>query len=128
LRKENQNQEFRRKLKGYFDTLYQCSYEDLEKVAAEVGRAILGLLADHDKEAKAVDERFIKKHLGTLGLSVLTAGVTFMAWLDPFLGRAEGVVPILAKLGKDLTDERKERERMSQSLIGMLSEAQKVGR
>lgn len=126
LRMENQNHEFRRKLKQYFDTLYTCNYDDLDKVAAEVGRAISVLLTEHDKAAKDLDEKFLKKHLGTLGLSVLTAGTALAAWLDPFAG-AEGVIPLLAKLGMDLTDERKEGEKLSKSLVGILSEAQKSG-
>lgn len=124
LREENQNEEFRRKLSGYLSNLSETDVGDMDRVAAETIRGIAGLLAEHNKEAQRIDSQYQKKHAGTLGTTILTAGVSLYSWLAPLLG-AEALLAPTVKLAADLYNEFRERQKQSRSLTGVLSEAKR---
>jgi hypothetical protein len=124
MRMENLNVEFRTRLRAYTDELGNSTYEDLNKVAANVGSGLADLIDEHEKTAKEIAEKYYKKHLETLGLSILTAGAILIPWLDPFFA-ASGVIPTAAKLIADLHNEKSANDQLSHSLTGILSEASK---
>jgi hypothetical protein len=124
LREENQNETFRRRLSSYVTELSESQLDDLDRVAAEVTRGIAALLAEHDKEAKRIDEEYDKKHVATIVGSILTTGAAFYPWLAPFLGSAALLVPV-GKAAIDFYNKFQDRQTLARSLTGTLSHAQK---
>jgi hypothetical protein len=124
LREENQNEELRRRLSSYVEELSESQLEDLDRVAAEVTRGIASLLAEHDREAKRINEEYDKKHTATIGVSILTAGVAFYPWLAPLLSTSALLAPV-GKATLDFYNKFRDRQTLSRSLTGVLSQAKK---
>jgi hypothetical protein len=124
LREENQNETFRRRLSSYVTELSESQLDDLDRVAAEVTRGIAALLAEHDKEAKRIDEEYDKKHVATIVGSTLTTAAAFYPWLAPLLGSAALLVPV-GKAAIDFYNKFQDRQTLARSLTGTLSHAQK---
>ncbi len=123
LREEGCNNEFRKELSIFTSELHSSSYENLDKVTNSVIRSLQSLLDKHDKEARRIEDDYFNKHLKTLEMTVLTGAALFMPSLDPLLGLAP-----LAPLGKvavDVWGQIKDENKLSQSLIGILSQAAK---
>jgi hypothetical protein len=122
LRAENCNEIFRKKLVEYFDALSNANFEEIDSIAAEVGRAILSLISEHDKEAKRIAEEYLKKHTLTLGIAILTLGVQLFPWLTPFLGSFSVLGPI-GKYAYDKFSQYRDSKLLKNSLFGVLSHA-----
>jgi hypothetical protein len=100
---------------------------DVDRVAVEVIRGIASLLAEHDKEARRINEEYDKKHEMTIAGSLLTVGVSFYTWLTPLLGTSA----TLASMGKaafDFYNKFRDRRTLTRSLTGVLSEAKNSSR
>lgn len=122
LRTENCNEVFRKKLVEYFDALSNASFEEIDNVAADVGRAILSLISAHDKEAKRISEKYLRKHTLTLEIAVLTLGVQLFPWLVPYLGSFSVLGPI-GKYAYDKLNQYRDNKVLKDSLFGVLSHA-----
>lgn len=122
LRAENCNEVFRKKLVEYFDTLSNANFEEINNVAAEIGRAILSLISEHNKEAKKIAEKYIRKHTLTLGITILTLGVQLFPWLAPYLGSLSALGPI-GKYAYDKLNQYRDNKLFKDSLFGVLSHA-----
>ncbi len=121
LREDGCNEEFRQQLSLYTNELHNSTYKDLDQVSNYVMRGIQSLLDKHDREAHRIEEEYLEKHLATLGTSILTLASSFIPSLDPLFGLA-ALAP-LGKAASDLWSQLKDETRLSESLIGMLSQA-----
>lgn len=81
-------------MSSYITELSESQLDDLDRVGAEVTRGIAALVAEHDKEAKRIDEEYDKKHVQTIVGSTLTAGAAFYPWVAPLLSSAALLVPV----------------------------------
>jgi hypothetical protein len=124
LRQENKNEDFRRHLSTYLDQLSEAQLEDIDRVAAEVTRGIASLFAQHNQEAKRIEEEYRRKHTHTLGFTILTAGASMYPWIAPFLGLSAALAP-MGKLAFDLYEEYFAHKKLNRSLAGVLSQASK---
>jgi hypothetical protein len=125
LRQRNENEEFRNRIKGFTSALHESTIEDIDRVAAEVGRGIAALLSDHKKKVRAIREKYEQSYakLAVAGLGAwITLAATFMPSLAPFLS----AIPALGLAGKyalDKTGEMVEKRQASRSLTGVLATA-----
>jgi hypothetical protein len=125
LRERNENEEFRKRISGFTSALHESAVEDIDRVAAEVGRGIAALLADHRNKVRAIQQKYEQTYakLAVAGLGAwITLAATFMPALAPFLG----AVPALGLAGKyalDKTGEITERRQAAKSLTGVLAAA-----
>lgn len=122
LRQDNCNEDFRKQIKEYFDTIENTRFDEINKVVPEVGRAISSLLTDHDKKAKLIIDKYERKYAITLGASVLTLGVDFCAFLAPHIGTFTTLGPI-GKLVVDGYNHYRDYKLLKNSLFGVLSSA-----
>lgn len=120
LRAENCNEMFRKKLTEYFTTLSNVNFENLNNVAAEIGRAICSLISEHDKETQKIEEKYFRKHTQTLGISILTLGVQMFPWLAPYLGTLTALGPI-SKYAYDKFNQYRDKKLLKESFFGVLS-------
>jgi hypothetical protein len=130
LRQNNENEAFRRHLKELSVTLHDSTVSDLSRVVPEVVRGLSGLLAEHQKRVREVEEEYQRRHAKTGVASLITAVATFAPVLAPVLGIVPGTAAALvlaAKYGSDKIDERAALRQLSQSLFGILGAAQKEG-
>ena len=129
LRADNENDHFRRELDGFIKELHESQIGDVEKVSAELSRRLGGLIAEHQKRVREIEERYSAKHKATGALVVATAAATFLPVLAPFLGLAAGAAGALgaaAKYGKDKLEEGVDRRQLSNSLLGVLANSKKT--
>ena len=122
LRAENCNEVFRKKLVECFSTLSNANFEEINSVAAEVGRAIMSLISEHDREAKRIAEKYVRKNTLTLGIAVLTLGVQFFPWLAPYLGNLSAC-GVITKYAYDKLNQYRDSKLLGDSLFGVLSHA-----
>jgi hypothetical protein len=125
LRQRNENEEFRKRISGFTSALHESAVDDLDRVAAEVGRGIAALLSDHRNKVRAIQEKYEQSYakLAVAGLGAwITLAATFLPALAPFLS----AVPALGLAGKyalDKTGEITERRQAARSLTGVLATA-----
>lgn len=130
LRQRNENEEFRNRLRGFTSALHESAIEDIDRVAAEVGRGIAALLSDHKKKVRAIRDKYEQSYakLAVTGLAGwITLAATFMPSLAPFLS----AIPALGLAGKyalDKTGEMVEKRQASRSLTGILATAHESSR
>jgi hypothetical protein len=121
LRQEGCNEKFRFQLSMYTNELHNAAYEDISKVASDVMRGIQSLLDEHDREARQIAEEYERKHLETLGMSVLTAAVALFPGLDPWFGLS--ILAPFGKMARDIFEQVRDEKALSRSLTGVLSAA-----
>jgi hypothetical protein len=122
LRKNNENEDFRRHVSDYVRQLQESSLGDLDRVTAEVTRGIGSLIAKHQAEI----EKIVKKYKRLHGQTSVAAWTTFAATLYPSLAPFVGKLAPFAAIAKyvwDKTAERRERKELSHSLMGVLATA-----
>lgn len=122
LREENCNEDFRKKLASYVNELSVENIDEIDKVSLEVARAISALLVEHEKKARQIEEQYEKKHVDTLGMSILTIGAVLCPLLAPYLGASLSVAPI-TKYSVDVIKRAIDYRRLHRSFTGILSYA-----
>ena len=129
LRMGNENAEFRKKLFSFSEQLNSASLADIDRVSAEVAHGITGMLAEHQRDAEKISEKYGKRHALTAAGGILTAGALFVPALAPLLGGSAiaAGIGVGSKYTKDKVDERTAHSQLSRSLLGMLSVAKKEG-
>ncbi len=123
LRQDNANEDFRRNLAGYTDRLHQANLENLDQVAAEVGRGLATLIAKHQGEMRRIKEDYRLAHAKTLAAGVVTGAALFVPALAPFVGNLAAPVGLAAKFVYDKAKEGLEKTRAARSLTGILAKA-----
>lgn len=122
LRKNNENEYFRTHLDKYTKELNSASISDIDRIAAEVGRGIASLLAEHQKQIRAIETKYSLLHTQT----AVGGWVTLAALLIPSLAPFVGSIAPLGVAGKyiwDKTNEHHERSKAANSLMGILAAA-----
>ncbi|MBI4732831.1 MAG: hypothetical protein HY781_12045 [Chloroflexi bacterium] len=119
LRQEGCNEKFRLRLSTYTNELHNAAYEEIDKVVSSVMRGIRSLLDDHDREAHQIAEKYERRHLETLGMSILTTAVALFPGLDPWFGLS--ILAPLGKMAKDVFEQARDEKALSRSLTGVLS-------
>lgn len=122
LRKNNENEDFRRQLNSGLQALHQATVEDTNRVAAEVGRSIESLLTKHQQEILRIEKKYSKLHGGSAAMSWVTAAGMYVPLLAPYLG-VSAPLALLMKYGWDKVNESEERRKAARSLMGVLAYA-----
>jgi len=124
LRADNCNEVFRKKLVEYFNVLSNAGFEEINSVAAEIGRALMSLMSEHDREAKRITEKYARKNILTLGMAGLTLGVLFFPSLAPYLGNLSAC-GVVTKYTCDKLNQYRDSKLLGDSLFGVLSHAKR---
>lgn len=122
LRKNNENEDFRRQLNNDLQAFHRATVEDTNKVVAEVGRSIESLLTKHQQEISRIEKKYSKLHGGSAVMSWATAAGMYVPLLAPYLGVSAPLV-LLMKYGWDKVNENEERKKAARSLMGVLAYA-----
>lgn len=121
MRRNNENEQFRKRLAAHTADLHTAALDDLDRVAAEVGRGIAGLVADHKNEVRRIADTYGLKHVQTLAGGVVTAAALFAPALAPFVGGLHAPVAIAGRYAHTKMQERLEKGRAARSLTGVLA-------
>jgi len=124
LRAENANESFRRSIDTHLSALHAAPLDDLERVAAEVARALASLFAEHQQTVGRISEVYARKHSVTAIPTVVIAAAWLIPTLAPFRDSGIGAVAPLAVAGnflRDKREERAERKTAARSLAGVLA-------
>jgi hypothetical protein len=122
LRRNNENEEFRRILKARISELHGAALSDLNRVTSEVSRSIASLLARHDKQIAEIENKYQSKYRKIAVGSWATVAALLVPALGPIVGVGAPLAIGATYLGAKL-DERKERANASKSLMGILAAA-----
>ncbi len=126
LRRNNENEQFRRSLKERVSELHGAAVSDLDRITSEVSRSISSLLAAHDKQIATIEEKYSHKYRNIAIGSWITVAAALVPALAPFLGVSAPIV-----LGGQYLDakisERKDRAKAACSLMGVLAAAKETG-
>ena len=120
LRRRNENAAFRKLLNEAVGRIRESELTDVDKVASEVCIEIDRAALDHERELKAIQDKYRDKHLGTVLMTIGAAGALIMPSIAPLLGKV-GILRLAYKYGFDLYKEEKEVATLSGSLIGFLA-------
>ncbi len=124
LREQNENEEFRKTLSSFTSQLNKCAIDDIDRVTSEVCRGIASLLSEHKKRVKEISDKYALLYKKTLVSSWVTLAATFVPALAPFVGLMYSLSSAIAgKYVWDKVDERKEKKKLSHSLMGVLASA-----
>jgi hypothetical protein len=124
LRKDNENESFRKKLAEYTNALHESQLGDLDRVAGEVARGLASLLAVHGKEVREIEGRYKSRHLKTLAAGWITLGAALMPTLAPFVGGPVAPAAIAVKYIANKVEEQREKSQAAHTLMGVLAKAQ----
>ena len=122
LRLRGENELFRARMRDFTGALQGSNLSDINRVAAEVSRAISALILEHQKTIREIQEKYDRHAIHT----ALLAGVTLAATIVPTIGPLFGGVALLAPAGKfawDTLSKQLDRRAASRSLMGVLAEA-----
>lgn len=125
LREANENEKFRKHLTNYIDELRGASASDLDKVAAQISRAIASLIAEHKNEVTAIQRKYKRSHTQTAVTAWATAAATFSPILGPFAGTAAAPLAVLGKYTWDKYNEIQDLKHASRSLMGIFARAER---
>ena len=120
LRKNNENETFRRQLEGYTKILHEADLDNINRVAAEVGHGLSALLVSHQKEIQAIESKYNLLY----AQSAVGGWVTLAAMLSPALApfvASLSVSALAIKYGTDKLSEVSERKKAAKSLMGVLA-------
>lgn len=125
LRLNNENEAFRRSLDEHTRILHEAAIDDLDRTAAEVGRGISSLLAEHQKESRRIQEKYKLLHKQTLVGSWVTLAALMIPSLAPLITTAAPLA-IIGKYAWDKTNEIQEKRKAAHSLMGVLASAKET--
>jgi hypothetical protein len=126
LRSKNTNSEFRQRLATFVSELYDAELGDVDRVAAEIGRGIAAMIAEHQNEMRRIQEEYKRRYSKTAVAAWTTVAAQFVPLLAPiatFLA-----VPSAGKYLWDKVDERYEKRKAQQSLTGVIATARRSAR
>lgn len=122
LRKNNENEKFRKDLLTQIDILDETLIENYDKVTNEVIKIISGLMANYNKEIEEIKERYQLKYKHLLGATVVSTAAQFY---PAFREYTEAVPPIISalKYSYDKMEEKYSLRKQRKSIIGLFSQA-----
>ena len=123
LRKNNENEKFRSKLGHYCQELSAAELDDIDRIAAHVGRGIDSLLNEHQKEIQSIQDRYQHLYLTTGIAAWITVAAAFVPALAPFAGKLFASSAIAATYLGEKLKERADTKAIAKSLLGMLAAA-----
>ncbi len=126
LREQNENEEFRRKISEFTSLLHESTVDDIDRVAAEVGRGIASILSEHKKKVKEISDKYTHLYSQTLVAAWITLSALFVPALAPFVN----IVPPIALVTKyalDKSNEIKEKKQLAHSLMGIFASVEESG-
>jgi hypothetical protein len=126
LRLNNENEDFRSRIRGFTKELHDADVSDLDRVTAEVSRGIASLLMDSQKRVHQIDEEYRGRYKKTALATWVSAAALIVPSLAPFLPALSAGGAALKYLF-DKMDERNVRKEHSKSLLGVLAAASETG-
>lgn len=130
LRRRNENETFRKKMREFIGALHESALVDIDRVAAEVSRGITSLVVEHQNELRKIEDKYRPQYVGTAGASWVTVAAQFLPWLFPslpeipdVLGKVAAPIALASSYAKVKIHESFEKKRASQTLTGVLSAA-----
>jgi hypothetical protein len=123
LRRNNENETFRKRLQEHVQGLHGASIDDLDRVAAEVSRGISSLIMANKEELARIERKYRRKHLQTSVVAAATLACVLVPTLAPFLGSTLAPVAVAGKYAWDKIEERNEKKDAARSLMGVLARA-----
>jgi hypothetical protein len=125
LRLEHENESFRKELKSQLSELHGANLSDLNRVTAEVSRAISSLISKHQREIAQIQQRYQKSFTNIAIAASVTFAATFLPALAPFIGPIAPLA-IAGSYLRDKISERAELKKAAGSLMGVLASAEKT--
>ncbi|MBW0435192.1 hypothetical protein HGB47_16390 [Leptospira yasudae] len=122
LRKNNENEKFRKDLFKQLEILDEVSIGDIDKVTNEVSRAISGLLINYNKEIEDIKDKYQLKYKQLLSATIVSSAAQFLPILQPYTSLVPPVVSAL-KYGHDKIEESHLLKKHSKSIMGIFSKA-----
>lgn len=122
MRRNNDNEVFRKRMISVVGGLHESSIEDLDRIAAEMCREIDSGIADYNRAVRDIDGKYRIKNTQTLATGAITSVSLLWPNLAPFIGPALPFA-VAAKLGWDAWEKYNEKKKISRSLMGMLAVA-----
>lgn len=122
VRRNNDNKDFRERMRNAVVNLHDSDIENIDRVAAEMCREIQSGIADHNRAVRDIDDKFRSKNRQTTGAAVLTGMALLLPNLAPFIG-AGLPFAVAAKFGLDAWEKYDEKKKLSRSLMGVLAVA-----
>lgn len=119
LRKEMANLAFRKSLAGILSEFDDGSVSNMDSALANAAIAIDKLLADHDVEARKIDEEYRRRHAQTMTVLVMSIGAAFTPFV-PIVGSVAAAGAI-AKMAADEVDRRLKHHDLSRTMMGLLA-------
>jgi hypothetical protein len=126
LRRNNENETFRKALKDRISELHGAALSDLNRITSEVCRSIASLLNAHNGRIGEIEKKYQSKYRNI----AIGSWATLAATLVPALAPIAGITAPLALGGTYLNaklSERKERAKAARSLMGILAAAKQAG-
>lgn len=123
LRRNNENEGFRKALAEHTSQLHEAELSDLDRVAAQVGRGIASLIAEHQRDVRRIDEDYRISHSRTLAGGLITAAALFVPALAPFVGGLASPIALAGAYAHTKHHEALDRRRAARSLTGVLAYA-----
>ncbi|WP_167881526.1 hypothetical protein, partial [Leptospira bourretii] len=122
LRKNNENEKFRKDLYKQLEILDDLSLKDIDKVTNEVSRVISGLLSNYNKEIEEIKDKYQLKYKQLLSVSIVSSAAQLIPLLQPFTGLIPPIVTAL-KYTNDKLEERNLIKNQKKSLMGIFFRA-----
>ncbi|MEA5390903.1 hypothetical protein VB738_06475 [Cyanobium gracile UHCC 0139] len=123
LRRNNENERFRKALAEHTSQLHESTLNDLDFVAAQVGRGIASLISEHRKEVARIAEQYQLNYSKILAGGIVTAAALFAPALAPFVGGLHAPLAIAGSYAHAKRQELLEKGRALRSLTGVLAVA-----
>jgi hypothetical protein len=123
MRLNNENEDFRSRIREFTKGLHEAELSDIDRVTAEVSRGIASLLMEHQKRVREIDEEYRGRYKKTALATWVSAAALLVPSLAPFLPALSAGGAAL-KYMSDKMDERKARKEHAKSLLGVLAAAE----
>lgn len=120
LRRDNENLAFREVLTRSVERLQAAQLDDLNKVTTEVCHEISVAIGEHEKQVRAIQEKYKRVHSETALLAGAAVIGAFIPALTPFLGTVAPLA-LSAKYGADKVNELSDKAKLRRSVIGVLA-------
>lgn len=122
MRMNNENEKFRERLAKTTSLLAEADLQDMDRVAAEVTRSIGSMVNEHQQEARKIEDKYKPKYSGMAVKGWLSVGTVLIPHLAPLVS---AVAPVLlaGHYAQTKAEERREKRKLANSLLGIVSTA-----
>lgn len=120
LRRNNENENFRKSLRAAVADFHDAEIEDTDRVAGEICREIDSAIGDHNRLVRDTSHKNAQANVKWLGSAFVSGLAAFVPTLSPYLGAAVPLA-LASKAAWDLYCQSVERKHQSRSLMGVLA-------